>query len=180
MKMHTMIKELYWGKIACVMNSDTLSFPVQWVDGQMQYPRILDEPIDEDSGDAFSPEQPGSQESQGSAASPGEVRTIEESSPVPNNLLQVVLLTSEIAHGAKIQNLVFQVLQYTDSLFLFSQHFPAVTSTSTDFLKPFPTNEQSVSPPAPMPQLVTVAPVKSGSTLVKVSEEQRRKNNKNV
>ncbi|XP_067224955.1 myocardin-related transcription factor B [Chanodichthys erythropterus] len=107
------------------------------IDGQMQYPRILDEPIDEDSGDAFSPEQPGSQESQGSAASPGEVRTIEESSPVPNNLLQ---------------------------------YFPAVTTTSTDFLKPFSTSEQSVSPPAPIPQLVTVAPVKSGPTLVKQSQ----------
>lgn len=99
---------------------------VHWVDGQMQYPRILDEPIDEDSGDAFSPEQPGSQESQGSAASPGEVRTIEESSPVPNNLLQVVLPLSfdfrnrtQGAHGAKIQNLVIQVLQYTEILFFF-------------------------------------------------------------
>uniref|UniRef100_A0A8C2EI21 Myocardin related transcription factor Ba n=1 Tax=Cyprinus carpio TaxID=7962 RepID=A0A8C2EI21_CYPCA len=73
----------------------------------------------------------------GSVASPGEVRTIEESSPLPNNLLQ---------------------------------HFPAVTTPSTDFLKPFSTNEQSVSPPAPMPQLVTVAPVKSGPTLVKQSQ----------
>lgn len=153
---------------------------VHWVDGQMQYPRILDEPIDEDSGDAFSPEQPGSQESQGSAASPGEVRTIEESSPVPNNLLQVVLPLSfdfrnrtQGAHGAKIQNLVIQVLQYTEILFFFfSQYFPAVTTTSTDFLKPFSTSEQSVSPPAPIPQLVTVAPVKSGPTLVKVSKEK--------
>ncbi|XP_042623424.1 myocardin-related transcription factor B-like isoform X2 [Cyprinus carpio] len=107
------------------------------VDGQMQYPKTLEELADEDSGDAFSPEQPASQESQGSVASPGEVRTIEESSPLPNNLLQ---------------------------------HFPAVTTPSTDFLKPFSTNEQSVSPPAPMPQLVTVAPVKSGPTLVKQSQ----------
>ncbi|XP_058649567.1 myocardin-related transcription factor B isoform X4 [Onychostoma macrolepis] len=107
------------------------------IDGQMQYPRTLEEPADEDSGDAFSPEQPASQESQGSAASPGEVRAIEVSSPLPNNFLQ---------------------------------HFPAVTTTSTDFLKPFSTNEQSVCPPAPMPQLVTVAPVKSGPTLVKQSQ----------
>ncbi|XP_073774518.1 myocardin-related transcription factor B isoform X4 [Danio rerio] len=104
------------------------------IDGQMQYPRTLEDLIDEDSGDAFSPEQPASQESQGSAASPAEVRTMEETSPLPNNLLQ---------------------------------HFPAVTTTSTDFLKPFSTVEQSVSPPAPIPQLVTVAPVKSGPTLVK-------------
>ncbi|KAI2658530.1 Myocardin-related transcription factor B [Labeo rohita] len=106
------------------------------IDGQMQYPRTLEELADEDSGDAFSPEQPASQESQGSAPSPGEVRAIEESSPLPNNLLQ---------------------------------HFTTVT-TSTDFLKPFSTNEQSFSPPAPMPQLVTVAPVKTGPTLVKQSQ----------
>ncbi|TRY83976.1 hypothetical protein DNTS_006295 [Danionella cerebrum] len=40
------------------------------IDGQMQFDRTLDEPIDDDSGDAFSPEQPASHESQGSAASP--------------------------------------------------------------------------------------------------------------
>uniref|UniRef100_A0A671LMW0 MKL/myocardin-like protein 2 n=1 Tax=Sinocyclocheilus anshuiensis TaxID=1608454 RepID=A0A671LMW0_9TELE len=107
------------------------------IDGQMQYPRTLEELADEDSGDAFSPEQPASQESQGSAASPGEVRAIEESSPLPNNLLQ---------------------------------HFPAVTTPSTDFLMPFSTNEQSVSPPPPIPQLVTLPPVKSGPTLVKQSQ----------
>ncbi|KAK7122784.1 hypothetical protein R3I94_019783 [Phoxinus phoxinus] len=105
--------------------------------GQMQYPRTLEDQVDEDSGDAFSPEQPGSQESQASAASPGEVQIIEGSSPVPNNFLQ---------------------------------HFPAVATTSTDFFKPFSTNEQSFSPPAPIPQLVTVAHVKSGPTLVKQSQ----------
>ncbi|KAG1943726.1 myocardin-related transcription factor B [Pimephales promelas] len=106
--------------------------------GQMQYPRTLEEPVvDEDSGDAFSPEQPGSQESQGSAASPGEVQIIEGSSPVPNNFLQ---------------------------------HFPAVATPSTNFFKPFSSNEQSFSPPAPMPQVVTVAHVKSGPTLVKQSQ----------
>ncbi|XP_051529651.1 myocardin-related transcription factor B-like isoform X2 [Myxocyprinus asiaticus] len=105
------------------------------IDGQMQYPKTLEDyPIDEDSGDALSPEQPGSQESQGSAASPGEARTIEETSPLPNNLLQR----------------------------------PPVITTSRDFLKPFSTSEQLVSPPAPMIQpVITVAPVKSGHTLVK-------------
>ncbi|XP_059386761.1 myocardin-related transcription factor B isoform X3 [Carassius carassius] len=138
------------------------------IDGQMQYPKTLEELADEDSGDAFSPEQPASQESQGSVASPGDVRTIEESSPLPNNLLQVVLPPpfhfrdkTLRAHGAK-------KTEFFNSGF--SQHFPAVTTPSTDFLKPFSANEQSVSPPAPMPQLVTVAPVKSGPTLVKQSQ----------
>uniref|UniRef100_A0A8C2FGY1 Uncharacterized protein n=1 Tax=Cyprinus carpio TaxID=7962 RepID=A0A8C2FGY1_CYPCA len=99
------------------------------------YPKTLEELADEDSGDAFSPEQPASQESQGSVASPGEVRTIEESSPLPNNLLQVVLPPPF--------------------------HFRDKTLRA---------HGQSVSPPAPMPQLVTVAPVKSGPTLVKQSQ----------
>ncbi|XP_072524216.1 myocardin-related transcription factor B [Salminus brasiliensis] len=58
------------------------------IDGQMQYPRTLPDMFDEDSGDAFSPEQPGSQESHGSAASPGEPKAMEATSPLPNNLLQ--------------------------------------------------------------------------------------------
>ncbi|XP_051968424.1 myocardin-related transcription factor B-like isoform X2 [Xyrauchen texanus] len=105
------------------------------IDGQMQYPKTLeDNPIDEDSGDALSPDQPGSQESQGSAASPGEARTIEETSPLPNILLQR----------------------------------PPVITTSRDFLKPFSTSEQLVSPRAPMIQpVITVAPFKSGHTHVK-------------
>ncbi|XP_036428979.1 myocardin-related transcription factor B isoform X1 [Colossoma macropomum] len=58
------------------------------IDGQMQYPKTLPDVFDEDSGDAFSPEQPGSQESHGSAASPGEPKAMEATSPLPNNLLQ--------------------------------------------------------------------------------------------
>ncbi|XP_030630063.1 myocardin-related transcription factor B [Chanos chanos] len=58
------------------------------IDGQMQYPKTLDVYMfDEDSGDALSPEQPASQESQGSASSPGEARAMEVLSPLPNNLL---------------------------------------------------------------------------------------------
>ncbi|XP_055032802.2 myocardin-related transcription factor B isoform X2 [Misgurnus anguillicaudatus] len=107
------------------------------IDGQMQYPKIFEEyPIDEDS-DALSPEQPGSQESQGSAASPRDARTMEEPLLLPNH---------------------------------FIQKLPTITTTSTEFLKPFSTNEPSVSPPVPMPQPVTVAPVKSGPTLVKQSQ----------
>ncbi len=79
----------------------------------MEYPRILEEPADEESGDAFSPEQPASQESQGSAASPGEIWAIEESSPFPNNFLQVFLPPPFHfrAHGAK--KLIHNVLCFT-------------------------------------------------------------------
>ncbi|CAI5792202.1 Uncharacterized protein PODLI_1B029123 [Podarcis lilfordi] len=50
--------------------------------GQENYPQGLDESFDEDSSDALSPDQPASQESQGSAASPGEPKTREAPSPV--------------------------------------------------------------------------------------------------
>lgn len=83
----------------CLLSCDN------WIDGQMQYPKILEDyPIDEDSGDALSPEQPGSQESQGSAASPGDVRTIEESPPLPYHLLHVGTLcwTSEKERNEKL------------------------------------------------------------------------------
>lgn len=107
------------------------------IDGQMQYPKTFEDyPIDEDS-DALSPEQPGSQESQSSAASPRDARTMEEPLLLPNH---------------------------------FIQKLPTITTTSTEFLKPFSTNEPSVSPPVPMPQPVTVAHVKSGPTLVKQSQ----------
>lgn len=68
-----------------------LSAGLDFADGQMQYPKTQE--FDEDSGDAFSPEQPGSQESHGSVPSPGESKAMEASSPLPNNLIQVIFLT---------------------------------------------------------------------------------------
>ncbi|XP_046709872.1 myocardin-related transcription factor B isoform X1 [Silurus meridionalis] len=62
------------------------SVKVAIIDGQMHYPKTQE--FDEDSGDAFSPEQPGSQESHGSIPSPGESKAMETSSPLPNNLIQ--------------------------------------------------------------------------------------------
>ncbi|XP_060795675.1 myocardin-related transcription factor B isoform X2 [Neoarius graeffei] len=98
------------------------------IDGQMQYPKTQE--FDEDSGDAFSPEQPGSQESHGSVPSPGESKAMEASSPLPNNLIQV----------------------------------------PGDFLKPYSTSEQAVSPPAPQPQLIITPSSKSVLPLIKQSQ----------
>lgn len=59
--------------------------------GQVNYPKVLDE----DSSDALSPEQPASQESQGSVVSPGENKMLEMPSPgqaspaLANSILQV-------------------------------------------------------------------------------------------
>nr|XP_056722544.1 myocardin-related transcription factor B [Euleptes europaea] len=50
--------------------------------GQESYPQALEDfSFDEDSSDALSPDQPASQESQGSAASPGEAKVREAPSP---------------------------------------------------------------------------------------------------
>ncbi|NXK46081.1 MKL2 protein, partial [Chauna torquata] len=50
------------------------------------YPQALDDySFDEDSSDALSPDQPASQESQGSAASPGEPKTSDSPSPTTQN-----------------------------------------------------------------------------------------------
>lgn len=68
-----------------------LSAGVDFTDGQMHYPKTQE--FDEDSGDAFSPEQPGSQESHGSVPSPGESKAMEASSPIPNNLILVILIS---------------------------------------------------------------------------------------
>ncbi|KAM3826602.1 myocardin-related transcription factor B [Vipera latastei] len=51
--------------------------------GQENYPQAVEDfSFDEDSSDALSPDQPGSQESQGSTASPGEPKMKETPSPV--------------------------------------------------------------------------------------------------
>ncbi|KAG5854410.1 hypothetical protein ANANG_G00037540 [Anguilla anguilla] len=64
--------------------------------GQVNFPKTLDVyTFDEDSSDAFSPEQPASQESQNSAASPGEAKVVEASSPLPNSTLQYYPLISQ-------------------------------------------------------------------------------------
>ncbi|KAG8432937.1 hypothetical protein GDO86_017268 [Hymenochirus boettgeri] len=65
-------------------------------DGQNSFPENLDTlSFDEDSSDALSPEQPASQESQGSAASPGGEKT-SGSSPISNTTVQSQLVCSPL------------------------------------------------------------------------------------
>ncbi|XP_018612850.2 myocardin-related transcription factor B isoform X2 [Scleropages formosus] len=59
------------------------------IDGEVDYPRIRDVyTFDDDSGDALSPEQPASQESQGSEASPAGPRPSDASSPTGASAIQ--------------------------------------------------------------------------------------------
>lgn len=63
----------------------------------MQYPKTLE--FDEDSGDALSPDQPASQDSQGSAASPGDIRLPETPSPLSAATIQVGAQHSTAQHS---------------------------------------------------------------------------------
>ncbi|XP_020349576.1 myocardin-related transcription factor B-like [Oncorhynchus kisutch] len=111
----------------------------------VNYPKALDAyGFEEDSGDAPSPEQPASHESQAAAPSPGEPRALETPCPPP---LPTITNNHTIL-----------------------QPFPVVTQATADFLKALSTNEPPVSRPAPAPQpITTVASQKPGPTLVKQS-----------
>uniref|UniRef100_A0A8C7UVC5 Myocardin related transcription factor Ba n=1 Tax=Oncorhynchus mykiss TaxID=8022 RepID=A0A8C7UVC5_ONCMY len=107
----------------------------------------------EDSGDAPSPEQPASHESQAAAPSPGEPRALETPCPPP---LPTITNNHTIL-----------------------QPFPVVTQATADFLKALSTNEPPVSRPAPAPQpITTVASQKPGPTLVKSQPRQPGERNR--
>ncbi|NXW26927.1 MKL2 protein, partial [Phaetusa simplex] len=109
--------------------------------GQENYPQALDDySFDEDSSDALSPDQPASQESQGSAASPGEPKTSDSPSPITPNATtsaQYPPLTSPVPEFLKTPSAIEQ--QVTRST--------ATTTLTTN----------------------TVSPAKPGPTLVKQS-----------
>lgn len=80
--------------------------------GQENYPQALDDySFDEDSSDALSPDQPASQESQGSAASPGEPKPSDSPSPVTPNATASTQV--QFLHGeTKSSQLCFLVWHY--------------------------------------------------------------------
>uniref|UniRef100_A0AAY5L8A5 SAP domain-containing protein n=1 Tax=Esox lucius TaxID=8010 RepID=A0AAY5L8A5_ESOLU len=113
----------------------------------VNYPKSMDYGCEEDSGDALSPEQPASHESQASDPSPssGETRPPEPPCPPP--------LPTITNHQTP---------------------FPVVSQATADFLKTFSTNDLPVSRSMPTPQpITTVAPSKPGPTLVKQSQPKQ-------
>ncbi|CAL8283887.1 unnamed protein product [Merluccius merluccius] len=116
--------------------------------GQVNYPKV----VDEDSGDAMSPEQLASQESQSSAPSPAEVKVPETPSPAPAPALAP--LPPPPPPPQTMQPLT------------------VVSQAAADFLKAFSTNEQLAILQAQPPTLpiTTVVPSKPGPTLVKQSQ----------
>ncbi|NXX42441.1 MKL2 protein, partial [Tricholaema leucomelas] len=110
--------------------------------GQENYPQALDDySFDEDSSDALSPDQPASQESQGSAASPGEPKPSDSPSPVTPNATTT------------------------------STQYPPLTSPVPEFLKTPSSIEQQVTRSTATTTLTTstVSTAKTGPTLVKQS-----------
>ncbi|KAM7091275.1 myocardin-related transcription factor B isoform 6-T6 [Ciconia maguari] len=103
--------------------------------GQENYPQALDDySFDEDSSDALSPDQPASQESQGSAASPGEPKTSDSPSPITPNATtatQYPPLTSPVPEFLKTPSTI-------------EQHITRSTATAT-----LTTNTVSAAKPGP-------------------------------
>ncbi|NXJ74862.1 MKL2 protein, partial [Trogon melanurus] len=103
--------------------------------GQENYPQALDDySFDEDSSDALSPDQPASQESQGSAASPGEAKPSDSPSPVTPNVTtstQYPPLTSPVPEFLKTPSTI-------------EQHVTRSTATTT-----LTTNTVSATKPGP-------------------------------
>ncbi|NXI95358.1 MKL2 protein, partial [Psophia crepitans] len=103
--------------------------------GQENYPQALDDySFDEDSSDALSPDQPASQESQGSAASPGEPKTSDSPSPITSNATtstQYPPLTSPVPEFLKTPSTI-------------EQHTTRSTATTT-----LTTNTVSAAKPGP-------------------------------
>ncbi|NXK05691.1 MKL2 protein, partial [Herpetotheres cachinnans] len=103
--------------------------------GQENYPQALDDySFDEDSSDALSPDQPASQESQGSAASPGEPKPSDSPSPI----------TPNAAASAQYPPLTSPVPEFLKTSSTIEQHVTRSTATTT-----LTTNTVSAAKPGP-------------------------------
>ncbi|XP_032053213.1 myocardin-related transcription factor B isoform X4 [Aythya fuligula] len=114
--------------------------------GQENYPQGLDDySFDEDSSDALSPDQPASQESQGSAASPGEPKTSDSPSPVTQNATtstQYPPLTSPVPEFLKTPSTIEQQVTRSTAT-------ATVTQNTVSATKPGPTLVKQSHPKNP-------------------------------
>ncbi|XP_066054284.1 myocardin-related transcription factor B isoform X3 [Chamaea fasciata] len=114
--------------------------------GQENYPQALDDfSFDEDSSDALSPDQPASQESQGSAASPGEPKTSDSPSPVTPNAAtstQYPPLTSPVPEFLKTPSTIEQHVTRSTAA-------TTLTTTTVSAAKPGPTLVKQSHPKNP-------------------------------
>ncbi|XP_027741280.1 myocardin-related transcription factor B isoform X3 [Empidonax traillii] len=114
--------------------------------GQENYPQALDDfSFDEDSSDALSPDQPASQESQGSAASPGEPKTSDSPSPVTPNAAtstQYPPLTSPVPEFLKTPSTIEQHVTRSTAA-------TTLTTSTVSAAKPGPTLVKQSHPKNP-------------------------------
>ncbi|NXE37071.1 MKL2 protein, partial [Ptilorrhoa leucosticta] len=116
------------------------------IGGQENYPQALDDfSFDEDSSDALSPDQPASQESQGSAASPGEPKTSDSPSPITPNAAtstQYPPLTSPVPEFLKTPSTIEQHVTRSTAA-------TTLTTTTVSAAKPGPTLVKQSHPKNP-------------------------------
>ncbi|XP_043945346.1 myocardin-related transcription factor B isoform X2 [Protopterus annectens] len=113
--------------------------------GQVNYPKTLDAfSFDEDSSDALSPEQPASQDSQGSSASPGEPKMNESSSPVPNTTIQYHPVATPAPEFLKVSSALPSEPQTP-----YSSSSPTINSSTVSSVKPGPTLVKQSQPKTP-------------------------------
>ncbi|NXR21587.1 MKL2 protein, partial [Cinclus mexicanus] len=114
--------------------------------GQENYPQALDDfSFDEDSSDALSPDQPASQESQGSAASPGEPKTSDSPSPITPNAAtstQYPPLTSPVPEFLKTPSTIEQHVTRSTAA-------TTLSTTTVSAAKPGPTLVKQSHPKNP-------------------------------
>ncbi|NXE03473.1 MKL2 protein, partial [Lophotis ruficrista] len=114
--------------------------------GQENYPQALDDfSFDEDSSDALSPDQPASQESQGSAASPGEPKTSDSPSPITPNATtstQYPPLTSPVPEFLKTPSTIEQHVTRSTAT-------TTLTTSTVSAAKPGPTLVKQSHPKNP-------------------------------
>ncbi|XP_030813659.1 myocardin-related transcription factor B isoform X2 [Camarhynchus parvulus] len=114
--------------------------------GQENYPQALDDfSFDEDSSDALSPDQPASQESQGSAASPGEPKPSDSPSPITPNAAtttQYPPLTSPVPEFLKTPSTIEQHVTRSTAA-------TTLTTTTVSAAKPGPTLVKQSHPKNP-------------------------------
>ncbi|NWS85119.1 MKL2 protein, partial [Toxostoma redivivum] len=114
--------------------------------GQENYPQALDDfSFDEDSSDALSPDQPASQESQGSAASPGEPKPSDSPSPITPNAAtstQYPPLTSPVPEFLKTPSTIEQHVTRSTAT-------TTLTTTTVSAAKPGPTLVKQSHPKNP-------------------------------
>ncbi|NXE92930.1 MKL2 protein, partial [Menura novaehollandiae] len=116
------------------------------IGGQENYPQTLDDfSFDEDSSDALSPDQPASQESQGSAASPGEPKTSDSPSPITPNAAtstQYPPLTSPVPEFLKTPSAIEQHVTRSTAA-------ATLSTTTVSAAKPGPTLVKQSHPKNP-------------------------------